>query len=96
MTIKIKYEVAISKGTGYSETKSFDTLEEAKEYEAILLLADVIYNNITVYISAQQAEALAAHILKYMKEVNNKAVEAESKAMDAAIYAEQDEVERTL
>lgn len=79
MAIKVKYQVEVDSGANYSESKSFDTLNEAKDYEATLALAEIICSCPTVYVHSYQAETLAAHILKGMKEAKD-AAEAELKA----------------
>ena len=67
MTIKIKYHVEANEANVFAVPKSFDTLDEAKEYEAVLALVEIICDCLTVYVSPTDATALAAHIIKGMK-----------------------------
>lgn len=81
MTIKIKYEVTVGEDE-YPTIKLFDTMEEAKEYESTIVLAEIICSCPTVYVPANRAEELAAYLIKEMKGFNKAATNEVKNAVE--------------
>ena len=85
--IELKYYVPASENFPQEEA-SFSTLEEAREHEETLVLAELIYSCTTVYTSSSSSLSLAKHILAGMREYVATA-EAEAASFAAWIPVEE-------